>query len=108
MELLFDRKVALIKIPMAYGDELGIEIGDTSDIIAFGLQIKGVEVALLIKEIENGSKASLRSKDKFDVRNIAEKLGGGGHVKAAGITLKGIKLDEAKNKILEEIEKELL
>ena len=108
MELLFDRKVALIKIPMAYGDELGIEIGDTSDIIAFGLQIKGVEVALLIKEIENGSKASLRSKDKFDVRSIAEKLGGGGHVKAAGITLKGIKLDEAKNKILEEIEKELL
>ena len=30
MELLFDRKVSLIKIPKAYGEELGIEIvGDT-------------------------------------------------------------------------------
>lgn len=108
MELLLDRKVSLIKIPISYGDELGIEIGDTSDIISFGLQIKGVEVAVLIKEVENGTKVSLRSKDKFDVRDIAERLGGGGHVKAAGITLKGIKLEEAKDKILEEIEKELL
>ena len=108
MELLFDRKVSLIKIPKSYGDELGVEVGDTSDIISFGLQIKGVEVAVLIKETDNGAKASLRSKNNFDVRKIAEKLGGGGHIKAAGITLNGISLEEAKDKILEEIEKELL
>ena len=108
MELLYDKKVSLIKIPMEYGKELGIEIGDTSDIISFGLQIKGVEVAVLIKEIENGAKASLRSKNNFDVREIAERLGGGGHVKAAGITLKGLNIEEAKNRILDEIEKELL
>lgn len=108
MELLFDRKVSLIKIPKSYGDELGIEIGDTSDIISFGLQIKGVEVAILIKETENGAKASLRSKNDLDVRRIAEKLGGGGHVKASGITMNGVGLGEAKDKILEEIEKELL
>lgn len=108
MELLFDRKVALIKIPKSYGEELGIEIGDTSDIISFGLQIKGVEVAVLVKETDNGAKASLRSKNDFDVRKIAEKLGGGGHAKAAGITLNGMSLEEAKDKILDEIEKELL
>ena len=108
MELLFDRKVSLIKIPKVYGEELGIKIGDTSDIISFGLQIKGVEVALLVKETDNGAKASLRSKNDFDVRKIAEKLGGGGHAKAAGITLNGLCLEEAKDKILEEIEKELL
>ena len=108
MELLFDRKVSLSKIPKAYGEELGIEIGDTSDIISFGLQIKGVEVAVLVKETDNGAKASLRSKNDFDVRKIAEKLGGGGHSKAAGITLNGISIEKAKDKILEEIEKELL
>ena len=105
MELLFDRKVSLIKIPKSYGEELGIEIGDTSDIISFGLQIKGVEIAVLIKETDIGVKASLRSKNDFDVRKIADKLGGGGHVKAAGIMLKGLTLDKAKDKILEEIEK---
>ncbi|WP_066893764.1 DHH family phosphoesterase [Clostridium nigeriense] len=108
MELLLDRKVSLIKIPKSYGEELNIEIGDTSDIISFGLQIKGVEVSVLIKETDNGSKASLRSKNQIDVRKIAEKLGGGGHVKAAGITMNGLSLEEAKDKILEEIEKELL
>lgn len=107
IELLFDKKVSLIQLPIEYGKELGIEIGDTSDIISFGLQIKGVEISILIKEIENGVKASLRSKNDIDVRSIAEKLGGGGHVKAAGITLKGLSLEEAKNKILDEVEKEL-
>lgn len=107
IELLVDKKVSLIQLPIEYGKELGIEIGDTSDIISFGLQIKGVEVSILIKEIENGVKASLRSKNDIDVRCIAEKLGGGGHVKAAGITLKGFSLEEAKNKILDEVEKEL-
>mgnify|MGYP000921550976 CR=1 FL=1 len=60
-----------------------------------------------IKEIENGSKVSLRSKNNFDVRKIAENLGGGGHVKAAGITLKNISLEEAEDKVFNEIEKVL-
>ena len=92
---------------MSFGKELGIEVGDTSDIISLGLQIKGVEIAVLIKEIENGTKVSLRSKNQLDVRKIAEKFGGGGHVKASGITLKGIDVNEAEGKILDEIEKEL-
>ena len=29
------------------GEEFGIEMGDTSDIISYGLQIKGVEVTLI-------------------------------------------------------------
>ncbi|ASW42914.1 DHH family phosphoesterase [Clostridium isatidis] len=107
IKLLFNGKVALIKIPISYGKELGIEIGDTSDIISFALQIKGIELAILIKEIENGSKVSLRSKNNFDVRKIAENLGGGGHVKAAGITLKNINLEEAEDKVFNEIEKVL-
>jgi len=107
IELLFNGKVALIRIPISYGKELGIEIGDTSDIISFALQIKGIELAVLIKEIENGSKVSLRSKTAFDVREIAENLGGGGHVKAAGITFKNISLEEAEDKVLNEIRKVL-
>lgn len=106
VELLFDEKIAILKIPMKYSEELGSDIGDTSEIIASGLQIKGVEIAILIKETENGSKISLRSKNVFDVREIAERLGGGGHVKAAGITLKNISLDDAEDLVLNEIEKE--
>ena len=34
IELLFNGKAVLVRIPMSYGEELGIEIGDTSDIIS--------------------------------------------------------------------------
>lgn len=106
VELLFNDKISLIKIPLKFAAELGGDIGDTSDIIASALQIKGVEIAILIKETENGSKISLRSKNFFDVREIAERLGGGGHIKAAGITLKNACIEEAEDLVLNEIEKE--
>ena len=107
MKLVLDGKVALIELPNNFGKEFGIEIGDTSDIISYGLQIKGVEVTLLIKDVENGVKCSLRSKNDIDVRKIAEIFGGGGHTKAAGISIKEKSINEAKEILLKEIEKEL-
>ena len=107
MKLVLDGKVALIELPNSFADEFSIEIGDTSDIISYGLQIKGVEVTLLIKEVENGVKCSLRSKNNVDVRKIAEIFAGGGHTKAAGIAIKEKSINEAKEILLKEIEKEL-
>ena len=104
MELLLDNKVALIQITESLVKELDLLNHDTSDIISFGLQIKGVEVAVLIKEAEDGVKASLRSKNDFNVRKIAESLGGGGHIKAAGIKIKDVNMNEARVIILEAIE----
>jgi phosphoesterase RecJ-like protein len=80
---------------------------DTSDIIAFAMQIDTVEVGVLIKETETGIKASLRSKSKVDVRKIAEVFGGGGHIKAAGLAIKDKSMEEAKALILKEIENSL-
>ena len=80
---------------------------DTSDIISIALSIENVEVAVVVKEAEDGVKASLRSKDKVDVRHVAEALGGGGHIKAAGLKLTGSSLEQAKAKIINAIEKEI-
>ncbi|AWI04004.1 DHH family phosphoesterase [Clostridium drakei] len=77
---------------------------DTSDIIAFAMQIDTVEVALLIKETEAGIKASLRSKSKVDVRKIAEKFGGGGHIKASGLAMNDKTVEEARELIINEVE----
>mgnify|MGYP000029417636 CR=1 FL=1 len=62
---------------------------------------------MLKKLAEKGNvKASLRtSKDNVDVKALAERFGGGGHVKAAGIMIKGGKLQkEVKWKIIKEEE----
>ena len=107
MQLILNGKVALLEIDKNFTADLGIDIGDTSDIISYGLQIKGVEVTLLLKEVEDGVKASLRAKSYVDVRKIAEVFGGGGHIRASGIKIKNMSMEEAKYEILNEIQKEL-
>ena len=107
IQLILNGKVALLEIGKSFTEDLGIDIGDTSDIISYGLQIKGVEVTLLLKEVDDGVKGSLRAKSYVDVRKIAEVFGGGGHVRASGIKIKNISMEEAKYEILNEIQKEL-
>ena len=107
IELLLDGKVTFIGLSIDFLEDLNLGSVDTSDIISTALSIENVEVAVVLKENEDGAKASLRSKNDVDVSKIAEAFGGGGHVKAAGLKIKEISLEEAKKKILEEISKEL-
>jgi phosphoesterase RecJ-like protein len=52
--------------------------------------IKNVEVAVFLSEYEkNEIHVSFRSKEWFDVSKVAVALGGGGHPRAAGASLKG-------------------
>ena len=68
--------------------------------------IEGVEVGVFLKKRGDEVKISLRSGESVDVSEIAASLGGGGHMRAAGITLK-CGLDEAKETILNKL-KEVL
>lgn len=107
LELVLNNKVSFIELSKAEIDSFNLKNSDTSDIISIALGIKGVEVAVITKEDEDGVKASLRSKSNFDVRKVAEALGGGGHVKAAGLKLMNKSLEETKYRIIKEIEKEM-
>ena len=79
---------------------------DTERIINFLIEIEGVEIAVLATEQEDGrsTKFSLRSVAPHNVaRDIAAPLGGGGHERAAGITIdRGV--DEALDMVLRRIE----
>lgn len=69
---------------------------------------KGVEVAILLTQIEDMKyKVSMRSNEFVDVANVASKFGGGGHVRAAGCTLKGDK-HSVINMLTEWIEEQLI
>jgi phosphoesterase RecJ-like protein len=70
--------------------ELGAESTDTEDVINRLLGVAGVEVALLFLEMgPRETKVSLRSRSPIDVREIAERFGGGGHRAAAGVRYPG-------------------
>lgn len=59
---------------------------------------EGIEVAILLDEREPGEyKVSMRSNDFVDVSKICSYFGGGGHVKAAGCTIKGAAFDVINN-----------
>ncbi|WP_455791419.1 DHH family phosphoesterase [Clostridium butyricum] len=107
IELALDNKVAILSIPKGMLESFNLPNADTSDIISIGLGIKGVEVSMMLKEVEEGTKSSLRSKNDVDVRKVAEVFGGGGHVKAAGLMQKNIDLETAKENLLQELKKEL-
>ena len=68
--------------------------------------IDGVDVAILLKAVEpEVCRVSMRSK-KTDVAKIAESLGGGGHIRAAGCTIEK-PFSQAKTDILKVIEESL-
>lgn len=105
---LIREKICLMILNKDMLSSLGIEEEtNTSDIITFAMQVGTVEVGILIKETDEGSKISLRSKSKVDVRKIAEAFGGGGHIRAAGCSMDGKSVYEAEKIIVEAVEKEI-
>jgi phosphoesterase RecJ-like protein len=80
--------------------ETGTRDEHTDGFVNFPRSIRGVEVAVLFREINTDSvKISMRSKGKVNVAAIAEKFGGGGHHNAAGCVLSG-SLEEVKRRVL--------
>ena len=68
---------------------------------------KDIEVAIfLYQNEEDGYKVSMRSGKVVDVSEIAVKYGGGGHAKAAGVTMHGEE-SQIKSLLLTEIEEQL-
>ncbi|MCQ2546006.1 MAG: bifunctional oligoribonuclease/PAP phosphatase NrnA [Clostridia bacterium] len=61
---------------------------DTDEIIDKLRDIAGVEMAAYLEEREEGIKISMRAKTYSNVADICRSLGGGGHIKAAGATVK--------------------
>ncbi|SHI89019.1 DHH family phosphoesterase [Parasporobacterium paucivorans] len=88
-------------------DQYGVNSSDLDGIVEQLRNTTGVECALFVYELEDGTfKASLRSSEYLDVNKVAQQFGGGGHVRAAGCSLKG-PADFAIRKILGVIAGEL-
>ncbi len=70
-------------------------------------QIEGVLVGVTMRELKDGSfKASVRTHGDIDASEICGRLGGGGHVGAAGCTLYGTRM-QATNSLIKEIQDEI-
>ena len=83
MTFLKDGRIAYVEIPL----ELYDHNVDTDSFISFPRYIRGVEIAVLFKQVEADlTRVSFRSKTA-DVAKIALGFQGGGHQKAAGCSI---------------------
>jgi bifunctional oligoribonuclease and PAP phosphatase NrnA len=82
--------LAWVTVPPGALDRLGVSADDLDGVVEFPRSIQGVRMALLFREIGHGRiKVSLRSVGDVDVAAFSQPFGGGGHSKAAGLSVEG-------------------
>ena len=88
--------------------EVGVQGGDTEDLIDTLRMIEGVISAVMFEEMSDGKiRVSARSKDqRLNVSDVCAEFGGGGHPMAAGARLAG-PLDEAVSRFVEVLKAEV-
>jgi bifunctional oligoribonuclease and PAP phosphatase NrnA len=92
--------LAWVTVPPGAIERHGVSSDDLDGVVEFPRSIEGVRMALLFREIAQGRvKVSLRSVGDIDVAAFAKAYGGGGHTKAAGLSLTG-SLAEVQDTVL--------
>ncbi len=107
LTFMFDDRMTFMKLTKQNIADCKATYEDTYGIVDFGINIKGVELAVLaIKQADNSYYVSLRGKHDINVAHIAIAMNGGGHEKIAAFQYKGY-LADLKQKLFEECQKEL-
>ena len=78
---------------------------DADGFVNYARAVKGVEIALFIKEQSDSVyQISFRSRGSIDVGSLARELGGGGHHNAAGARISAPTLDGARRELYRQID----
>jgi len=101
IELHHGGKVGLMMITRRIMSEAGAGNLDTEKLVDYVRFIYGVEIGVLLREIEKDSyRFSLRSNNWVNVSDLAGHFGGGGHTRAAAFT-RGGNLGSVKQEFLD-------
>jgi len=107
LQLYADGKCAIMSLRMKDFEQSGAEESLSEGLVDHARSIQGVEVAILLKEIDSRKvRVGLRSNLWFNVNELAARFGGGGHKRAAGCTLE-TSIEEAEQILLQAIEEEM-
>lgn len=95
MQLLPGEHLAIVAIPRAVEQELGVTDDDMDNISNFPRTVAGVCMAATLRQTREGeTKLSVRAVPGWDATKITQAFGGGGHKGAAGASMK-LPLEEA-------------
>jgi len=101
LQVVADGKIGYTEVYLKDFVATGADANDTGDLVNYPRSVAGVEIAAFFTEQSNGCvRISLRSRDGYDVGQVAESLGGGGHRLAAGCSVQGSMAD-ARTKVFQ-------
>jgi c-di-AMP phosphodiesterase-like protein len=96
---IFNEKIAIAACSIN-NDKSSLAVAQAADEL---LTIQGIQAAFVLCQTEQEILISGRSFGDINVQVILESLGGGGHFTIAGAQLKGISLEDAKQKLKEAV-----
>lgn len=99
LEFYKDGKIAVALITKEVMAKADAKENETDDIASIPGQIEGVTAGLTLREENGGTKISLRATPRLNANLVCAKLGGGGHIAAAGARL-DCGIAEAKERAL--------
>lgn len=111
LQMLKGGKVAIITLTQQDFHDCHAAPTDSSGFVDLAMSVDGVMLSIVITETFTGphgthiTKISIRSKEgpgAIDANALAQRLGGGGHLRAAGAKL-ALPLAEAKKKVIEAV-----
>lgn len=108
-------RVATVSFPHELKESLGLEGEHLETLVDVARNVEGVEVAAVIRQqvkrldegdghgCEKAYRVSMRSSCDFDVSRVCADFGGGGHVRAAGCSVRAEDIEQAEQKIVDAI-----
>lgn len=102
LEFFEDGKIAITCITNEMREEKGLSEDDIADLAQIPIEIEGVLIGATLKEkgeAPNNYKISMRSRPGTSAANACKRLGGGGHICAAG----GLVIAETKEKAIKAV-----
>ncbi len=105
LELLAGGRLVVLEAAPEQFQRHGLIGADTDGLVDLPRTIAGVEAVALFSEVEPGKvKVSLRSTGRVAIDQVCSRLGGGGHIHAAGVQLRGSRA-EARGRIIPELDR---
>ena len=101
LDIFDDGKLAIVAIPRAVEELLGVTDDDVDNISSYPRTVEGVCMAATLRQSKTGeTKRSVRAIPGYDAAAVCAHFGGGGHKGAAGATT-SLSLEEAVKAVKE-------
>lgn len=93
-------KLRMVSVDKGLFEKYGVDEKNAGDVVNIPRTVEGTEIAVSVRETDEKIKMSFRSNGKYNVSEIAEHFGGGGHVMAAGAAVSGKTMAEVEEQII--------